>query len=128
MNFMYRSFNFKPFTFNQSYLEEGNRLNEGNSSLVKKTLNSFVANERIDGSKLKEHWFPGINAQVFISHSSLDQSEAKQLAGYLKQEHKLDSFIDSCVWGYADDLLWEVDNKFCKNSDNINFTAAMSRR
>ena len=38
----------------------------------------------------------------------------KQLAGYLKHTYGIECFIDSCVWGYANDLLKEIDNRYCR--------------
>ena len=35
------------------------------------------------------------------------------LAGWLKNVFKINAFVDSCAWGFSDDLLRLVDNKFC---------------
>ena len=99
--------------------------NEGNaadtlfdqhSNIVRNALEEFIDKRRqnkLDGSKLREHWFPQIEAQIFISHSHGDQANAKKLAGYLKTEFELNSFIDSCVWGHANDLLKLIDKDYC---------------
>jgi hypothetical protein len=71
-------------------------------------------NEIIDGTKIKNDWFPEINADVFISHSHADQQLAITFADWLKQNFNIDAFIDSTVWGYADELLKIIDNKYCK--------------
>jgi len=82
---------------------------------VKQSLESFLNGKIIDGTKLTGHWFPTIKADVFISHSHKDEEEAIKCAGWLKSEFHLHPFIDSCVWGYADNLLKLIDNKYCLN-------------
>jgi hypothetical protein len=59
----------------------------------------------IDGSKLINDWFPSYKADVFISHSHNDSRTAKRLAIWLKKEFGLTTFLDSIVWGSANDLL-----------------------
>jgi hypothetical protein len=64
---------------------------------------------------MEEIWFPKIQGKhVFISHSHDDVELALKLAGWLKQRFGLESFIDSTVWGYADELLKMIDDKYCK--------------
>ena len=83
---------------------------------IQRKLKEFILdNGHIDASALQEEWFPTIKADVFISHSHKDNSIAKALAGWLKTTFGLNSFIDSSVWGYCDELLKEIDNKYCKN-------------
>lgn len=69
----------------------------------------------LDGSKMQANWFPQIKADVFISHSHKDEELAHALAGWLKEAFGLTAFIDSCVWGYANDLLKMIDEKYCLN-------------
>ena len=38
------------------------------------------------------------------------------LAGWLYETFGLESFIDSCIWGYADDLLKKLDKEYCKTT------------
>lgn len=66
----------------------------------------------LDGSSIEADWFPNVSANVFISHSHKDESAALQLAGFLHR-YNITSFIDSTVWGYANDLLKQIDNKYC---------------
>ncbi len=72
----------------------------------------------IDGTKLQNDWFPQINCDIFISHSHKDEDLAIALAGWLYDRFQLKSFIDSCIWHYADDLLEIIDNKYCLSSDH----------
>lgn len=51
------------------------------------------------GEKIMKDWFPNIRADIFISHSHQDEDLAISFAGWLKQNFKLESFIDSTVWG-----------------------------
>lgn len=112
---MFRAFKLKPCTFNNDYQKVGAIKGVMPSVIVEKALTQFLENGKIDGSKLRDHWFPEIQADVFISHSHQDQPDARILAGYLYKEYGLKSFIDSCVWGYAADLLKIIDNEHCRN-------------
>lgn len=100
-----------------SFYDKGKRLYDHNCASVKRSLDSFLEGGRLNGNQLQEHWFPQINADIFLSHSHKDEELAIGLAGWLKQEFNLDLFIDSCVWGYADDLLKQIDNKYCLNPE-----------
>ena len=62
-----------------------------------------------------DEWFPEVNADVFISHSSKDVDLAKMFAQWLKKNFSLSAFIDSDIWGHSDDLLKEIDNVHCLN-------------
>jgi hypothetical protein len=113
---MYKGFNLslKNDFFGQSYQTIGEQLYATNQIAIKKALDSFLgATGKIDAGKLQEHWFPQIEADVFISHSHKDRDAAMRLAGWLSESFGLKPFIDSCVWGYANDLLREIDNKYC---------------
>src|SRR4051812_17008773 len=112
---MYRAFNLTPCNWSKFSPDVGAKLNEANNSRVKKALQDFIENKKVDGTKMRNHWFPQLDADVFISHSHSDQIDAVKLAGYLKQTFGLTSFIDSLVWDYADDLLKQIDNEFCLN-------------
>lgn len=71
----------------------------------------------LDGTKIKDDWFKKVDADIFISHSHNDEELAIKLAGWLKDTFELNSFIDSCVWGYANNLLKGIDNDYCKSND-----------
>ena len=77
----------------------------------------LLDNGHIDGSALKENWFSIKNADVFISHSHNDLDKVKAFAGWLKNNFGLTAFIDSCAWGYCDDLIQLIDDRYCINSD-----------
>lgn len=65
---------------------------------------------------IMDTWFPQYSADIFLSHSHDDYNLAKKLAAQFESVG-LKVFIDSEVWGYANDLLKEVDNAFCVKSD-----------
>lgn len=50
---------------------------------------------------------------VFISHSHDDINKVIAFAGWLHDAFGLEAFIDSCSWGYCDDLLNRIDKRYC---------------
>ena len=82
---------------------------------VRATLDKYVKDDYLDASLIEEDWFPSIDADIFISHSHKDFDIALGLAGWFKEILGVTCFIDSCVWGYANDLLKTIDNKYCVN-------------
>ena len=46
---------------------------------------------------------------IFISHSHKDINKVIAFAGWLKTNFGLEAFIDSCSWGYCDELLKIID-------------------
>lgn len=115
---------FVGLTYESTTLNFGNFKEIGQSHLnahkteVKETLNAFMLDGgRIDGSEMQENWFPQIEADVFISHSHSDEDLALGIAGYLNQVFGLTTFIDSCVWGYSNELLRKIDDEFCWNEE-----------
>jgi hypothetical protein len=114
---MYKGFNLSVTNdfFEQSHRGIGEYLHATNKRAIKESLDSFLgATGKVDAGKLQEHWFPQIKADVFISHSHRDRDVAMMLAGWLSTSFGLKPFIDSCVWGYANDLLREIDDKYCR--------------
>lgn len=83
---------------------------------TEKNLRDIVTNGLIDGSQAQERWFPQQRCDVFISHSHRDVELAKGLAIWLQAHFGVTSFIDSQVWGNYEDLLRQVDDKYCYNS------------
>lgn len=119
---MYRGFNLRleKNDSNREYFGKfynfGSKCISNQKGSIIEKLNSFVGeNGSLDGSKMQENWFPQVEADVFISHSHKDVELAIALAGWLKCTFGLTAFIDSCVWGYSDDLLKQIDNDYCFN-------------
>lgn len=76
-------------------------------------VDNFMAGGAVDASALEDQWFAQGNYQIFISHSHSDVSLANYLAARLEKAFNLHAFVDSTVWGYADDLLRKIDERFC---------------
>lgn len=90
---------------------------------IQSSLKNFIGIDVvIDGTKLQESWFPTKqNFSVFLSHSHSDEKLAISLAGFLEKEIKLNTFIDSCLWGSCNELLREIDEKYCIHSNRTSF-------
>jgi hypothetical protein len=100
------------------YYQAGKTIYDENKRTIKLELNKFLLpNGSLDGSKMQENWFPQVKADIFISHSHADENLAIRLAGWLYVEFGLKSFIDSCIWGYSNDLLKSIDDEYCQNSN-----------
>lgn len=67
-------------------------------------LEKYTIDNVINGHKIQEDWFPQIDADVFLSHSSKDTDLVNALAGWLNKKFNLKCFVDSNVWNYAGDL------------------------
>lgn len=90
---------------------------KGNINAYKKSLKDYVIIDNIDGeclngTTIQNNWFPLIEADVFISHSHDDEKLANAFAGWLYDEFKLKSFIDSNIWGYVDELLRLINDNY----------------
>lgn len=126
---MFTKFNYSPednnFYVKNTFFDRGDSLYQKSQSEAKACLEKFIRNEgTINGSELKEHWFSIKKADVFLSHSHKDLENVKCFAGWLYEEFGLTSFIDSCAWGYCDDLLRQIDDKYCRfeNSSTYNYS------
>ena len=116
---MYRGFqltlNKENFLYQQHFLDVGNSHLSEYRAEVKKTIGTFVLSDgSLDGNLMQSNWFPQINADVFISHSHRDEELAIIFAGWIYEAFGLTAFIDSCVWGYANNLLRKIDNQYCR--------------
>lgn len=115
---MFAGFNLETDTDFNDFYEIGQETFKNNKDQVKDSLEKFIDSDgSIAGTELQSYWFPQIEADIFISHSHKDQNQAIGLAGWLKKTFDLNVFIDSCVWGYAGNLLKMIDEKYCKNED-----------
>lgn len=122
---MYRGFNlslerkvFKEETF-EDFREIGFQSLTCQKEKIEGIINSFIDDDGfLDGNKMQANWFPQIKADVFISHSHKDKELALALAGWLKETFGLTAFIDSCVWGYSNELLKQIDDVYCFNGNH----------
>lgn len=100
------------------FLASGKGIFSKNQKDVHNTLEEYLLNDEIiDGDAISQDWFPNINSNIFISHSHLDEEYVIAFAGWLKKNFNLNAFIDSCVWGYSNELLKQIDERYCKNHD-----------
>jgi hypothetical protein len=120
---MYRGFYLSDLPeMTDTHYTLGLQLFEDQRTIVEKSLKAFIYKENIlDASKLQSSWFPTINADIFLSHSHQDASNAIRLAGWLYKKFKLKTFIDSQVWKYAHELLKIIDDEYCRDDNNSNY-------
>ena len=119
---MYTKFNYSPAGsfYNRVInpcLEHGRVIYKKHEDEVHDCLAQYITEDGvINGTALKKHWFSISKKDVFISHSHDDISKVIAFAGWLHDSFGLEAFIDSCSWGYCDDLLNKIDKKYCYNS------------
>ncbi|XHR95574.1 hypothetical protein ACFJIV_02380 [Mucilaginibacter sp. UC70_90] len=114
---MYSRFQLAYKKFDQGYYDSGLKLFNQQKSKTHALLDQYLSkNGVIKGSELQADWFPQVDADIFLSHSHADQKFAISLAGMLSKLN-LNVFIDSTIWGYADELLQEIDDEYCVNDD-----------
>lgn len=123
---MYRGYNLDlnwNSSFDDKYYDEGFKLFNSDKKIVQETLDGFTLNNgKLDGTKIKENWFPLMeDYEVFISHSHGDEKRAIAFAGWLFKTFQIRAFVDSCLWGYVDDLLWLLDKKYCYKEETNTF-------
>lgn len=115
---MYRGFNITLDLEGEEHFQHwksiGQKQYAENKQLTQFSLNSFINNDNsLDGAAIQSSWFPQIEADIFISHSHKNLDTAIALAGWLYENFELTSFIDSCIWGYSENLQRAIDNKHC---------------
>jgi hypothetical protein len=120
---MYRGFNLElNIDPKESLIKDGEAVYAEFKAKVSKSLSQFIsADNSINGTSLVQNWFPGVKADIFISHSHQDEQMAKTLAGWLYYHFRLKAFIDSCIWGNSADLQRAIDNRYCRNTENNNY-------
>lgn len=120
---MYTGFNLENISVPEIHLtKEWDVLFSEYKRKMHSTLHEYTTqNGMIDGKKIQDDWFPEVKANIFISHSHADEPKAINLARWLYDRFDLVAFVDSCVWGYADELLKEIDDRYCWNSDRNSY-------
>ncbi len=118
---MYTGFSLNNISFDEyNVTKNWDALFSGHKQKTYLYLYKYITQDGIiNGDKIQEDWFPEIKADIFISHSHDDADSALHLARLLYDRFNLVSFIDSFVWGYANDLLREIDNKYCKTNKDL---------
>ena len=122
---MFSRFKLKQMVYSDfaDYKIDGQKYYREIKTDIQSSLKEFIGTDgMIDGTKLQDNWFPiKQNFSVFLSHSHIDEQLAISIAGFLKKELNLNTFIDSCLWGYSNDLLREIDEKYCRQSNGRYF-------
>lgn len=102
------------------YYYRGMSTRDEQREIIHESLGKYLSPHGVlNASEIESDWFPSIDADVFLSHSHKDEKSVIAFAGWLK-EHGIKAFIDSTVWGYADDLLQQIDNAYCVQSTKPN--------
>jgi hypothetical protein len=130
---LYRVFNVNldgiSFDDEADVKREGEGVLQSNTSIVRKKLNQLIDSDGAFNAKLaEEDWFPSAEAHIFISHSHKDKLKALCVAGWLKQTFGISAFIDSSVWGYGDDLLRQIDDKYCLNAGGATYSYSLRNK
>lgn len=94
--------------------ENWKKLKASQSKVFRKDIENFINKDGcLDGGLIKKNWFPEAKGNhLFISHAHTDEEIALCLAFILDKFLKIKCFIDSQVWGFADDLLKDIDKKY----------------
>lgn len=104
-------------------------LSEQKENIKKSLRDVYFKDGTIDAEKLKEAWFPSFDGiHVFISHAHSDVKFAERLACWLYDKFQIKSFIDSHVWGHANNLLREIDDKYAKFPSGISYSYEVRNR
>lgn len=97
----------------------GNNL-KTKKTIFKKSIKQLIQPKCgiLNGSTIKDVYFPsttldGFKYDFFISHSHNDEKAAIVLASWLETYYDCSCFIDSLVWKSADELLKEIDDRYC---------------
>lgn len=118
---MYTGFNVKINSNNlttlaqSEYIYTGKNIKKKHEMNVHRNLDQILhESDVINGDLVQNLWFPqeifGDENFIFISHSHKDEDLVIRLAGFLYEEFKIMSFIDSCVWLYSDTLNKKLNN------------------
>ncbi|MCT2920405.1 hypothetical protein EFT58_07335 [Lactococcus lactis] len=96
-----------------AYEKKIEKLRENLSNNIERVELPRNEDKSIDATQLINDWFPKYKPEVFISHSHNDEQTAKRIACWLEKNFNLETFIDSTVWGNANDLLQKIDDTYC---------------
>ncbi|MDY4465325.1 MAG: hypothetical protein SPE30_03430 [Candidatus Treponema excrementipullorum] len=117
---MFTGFNYTPSKFFskninfQEYKDIGEEICSEQKSEFQKNLKPFIKQDVINGTALQNECFPIFKKKrIFISHSHNDIDAVTAFAGWLFECFGLEAFVDAWAWEYSDDLLKEIDRKYC---------------
>lgn len=85
---------------------------------IENALSEYINNNIVDGSKIQKDWFPEVDADIFLSHSSADKELVNAIAGWLNDNFNLKCFVDSNIWCYAGNISEMLNSNYSnKRSD-----------
>lgn len=99
------------------YVEKGKKETEEHAKKLVEYLRGHPKEMPIAGEVLESAFFPKRPYHVFISHSSADREIAYALAAFLKENARLECFVDSSVWGYYKKLEDMLLKHICEQKD-----------
>lgn len=104
------------------YATIGQHIMESKKQSIKNKLEYYINEDNvIDFTDIQDDRFPTVKADIFISHSHKDIKIINAIAGWFYTKFNVDVFIDSYIWEYCDDLLKELDNKYCKLPNSTSY-------
>ena len=86
------------------YQKIGKKHLESQGKGVENALTTYINNNIVDGTRIQKDWFPEVEVDIFLSHSSRDKELVNAIAGWLNDTFGLKCFIDSNVWCYAGNI------------------------
>ena len=99
------------------YYDAGAELFEGQKRIISENLEEYLGtNGVLQADEIENDWFPQIEADVFLSHSHWDVDVVTVLVGYMWKKYGIKCFVDSLIWEYADNLLKQIDDAYCKKT------------
>lgn len=101
--------------------DSGKKLIEEQNKRIIPTLKDITKKGiSLEEQTIEANWFPTKvgHYNIFLSHSHQDFEDVLSFAGWLNQCFNINPFIDSCVWGNANDLLREIDDEYCVSHKN----------
>lgn len=114
---MHKGYNLRlPADALSDYFDDGELIRKQTERVVGIAMDNLKdTTGRLIAERVNANWFPGVDANVFISHSHQDSHAAICLAGFLSFQFGLQPFVDFTVWGHGEDLLRMLDDEYCFN-------------
>jgi len=111
---MYKRFEIKDL--NEMFDNDSRSFDDSSFKAEYKKINKVikeivVSSSPLDGSIIQDEWFPEFEYDVFISHSHKDEILAKKFSNWLLSNFGIKAFVDSLIWGNANQLRDELNLK-----------------
>lgn len=115
---MYKAFSYEIDESAINYLTKrvpaGDKGQILNVPMRKPSLEAALSSlDSLNSTTIQDTWFTPADADVFISHSSKDEQQARLLASYLQRQFGVRAFIDSLMWRHMDEMLKKLDDRYC---------------